>query len=423
MISGGSFVKKKECRVCESKELHRALVLTPTPPGNNFLLENELHEKEELFPLELDFCDDCSHIQLGHVVDPSFLFQNDYSYVSATSSVFVDHLESYADHVTKLLDLEKDTLVIDIGSNDGTCLSFFKKKGMLVLGVDPAIEIAKKATQNGIPTMAEFFCKEIAEEILKKEGKAVLVTSHNACAHIDNLGSVIQGVEVLLEPEGIFVMEVGYFVDVFQNKWFDTIYHEHVDFHTVAPLKRLFSRFNLEIFRVERISPQGGSIRVMVQREGGIRKIEDSVQGFIALEESLGLHSIEALYGFQKDINILKNEFRTLLNNLKKDGKSIAAFGAPTKATTLCYHFGINKSDIDFIVDDNPMKQGLFSPGKHIPVFGSEKIYEEKPDYLLILAWNFSESIMKKHIEYQDKIGTFFLPMPKPALVKKNGNK
>jgi len=227
----------------------------------------------------------------------------------------------------------------------------------------------------------------------------------------------------LLEPEGIFVMEVGYFVDVFQNKWFDTIYHEHVDFHTVAPLKRLFSRFNLEIFRVERISPQGGSIRVMVQREGGVRKIEDSVQGLIALEESLGLHSIESLYGFQEDINSLKNEFRTLLNNLKKDGKSIAAFGAPTKATTLCYHFGINKSDIDFIVDDNPMKQGLFSPGKHIPVFSSEKIYEEKPDYLLILAWNFSEPIMKKHIEYQDRIGTFFLPMPKPTLVKNNGNK
>lgn len=419
MRAEGSFFKKKECRVCESLDLQRAVELTPTPPGNNFLSKSELGKEEDLYPLELDFCGSCNHIQLGHVVDPSFLFQNDYSYVSATSSVFVDHLESYSNHVTKLFNLDEDSFVIDIGSNDGTCLRFFKQKGMSVLGVDPATDIAKEATKFGIPTMPNFFCREIALEIEKKEGKANLITSHNACAHIDDLSSVIEGVEVLLQSDGIFVMEVGYFVDVFQNKWFDTIYHEHVDFHTVAPLKTLFSRFNLEMFRVERISPQGGSIRVMVQRKGGLREIESSIEDLVDLEKELGLNRIESLYSFQDNINNLKKDFKFLLNNLKKQGKSIAAFGAPTKATTLCYHFGINKSDIDFIVDDNPMKQGLYSPGKHIPVFSSKKIYEEQPDYLLILAWNFSEPIMKKHEEYQNTIGTFFLPMPKPSLVEK----
>ena len=420
MKTTGSFFKKKECRVCESRNLQLAVELTPTPPGNNFLPEDQLDKEEELFPLELDFCKSCFHIQLGHVVEPSFLFQNDYSYVSATSSVFVDHLSSYSDHVTKLFNLDKDSFVIDIGSNDGTCLNFFKIKGMSVLGIDPATNIAKQATENGIPTIPDFFSKEVALNIKKTEGKANLITSHNACAHIDDLGSVIEGVEVLLEEDGVFVMEVGYFVDVFQNKWFDTIYHEHVDFHTVAPLKELFSRYNLEMFKVERISPQGGSIRVMVQRIGGSRKIDSSIHDLIFLEEGLGLNSLHSLQDFQAKINSLREEFRFLIQSLKEKGKSIAAFGAPTKATTLCYHFGINNTDIDFIVDDNPLKQGLYSPGKHIPVFSPEMIYETKPDYLLILAWNFAEPIMKKHIEYQNKIGTFFLPMPKPILVEES---
>jgi hypothetical protein len=419
MRTKGSFYKKKECRVCESIELIKAVELTPTPPGNNFLSIDELTKEEAVFPLELDFCSSCHHIQLGHVVEPSFLFQNDYSYVSATSSVFVEHLSLYSDHITELLGLNKNSLVIDIGSNDGTCLGFFKQKGMPVLGVDPATKIANDATERGIPTLPNFFGREISLEINKNHGKASLITSHNACAHIDDLGSVIEGVEILLEPEGVFVMEVGYFLDVFQNKWFDTIYHEHVDFHTVAPLKKLFSRFNLQIFRVERISPQGGSIRVMVQRIGASRKIENSVEDIIDLEKEAGLDSVQALYDFQKNIDNLRDKFKKMLNTLKEEGKSVAAFGAPTKATTLCYHFGINKTDIDFIVDDNPMKQGLFSPGKHIPVFSSDKIYEDAPDYLLILAWNFSEPIMSKHVNYHKEIGTFFLPMPQPTLVHK----
>ena len=418
MRTQGSFFKKEECRVCKSTDIEKALELTPTPPGNNFLKASELEKDEESFPLELDFCHSCNHIQLSHVVEPAFLFQNNYSYVSATSSVFVNHLREYADHVTDMFNLNSQSFVIDIGSNDGTCLSFFKEKGMSVLGVDPATSLANKATEEGIRTLPEFFNKEVALNIIKADGRANLITSHNACAHIDDLSSVIEGVEALLDENGIFIMEVGYFVDVFENKWFDTIYHEHVDFHTVAPLTRLFSRFDLEIFKVERISPQGGSIRVMVQRKGGKHEIDKSVSNLITLEKELGLNNIQSLIGFEEEINILRKKFLALLRSLKSEGKTIAAFGAPTKATTLCYHFGINKEDIDFIVDDNPLKQGLFSPGKHIPVYSSEKIYEYKPDFLVILAWNFANSIMKAHQDYQKNIGSFLLPMPIPEIVR-----
>ena len=288
---------------------------------------------------------------------------------------------------------------------------------MQVLGVDPAEEVTQIANNNGIKTLNEFFNKDIAERIRMEYGHADLITSHNACAHIDDLRGVIDGVDVLMNDASVFVMEVGYFLDVFQNKWFDTIYHEHVDFHTVAPLKGLFKSYGMEIFDVERIEPQGGSIRVMVQRENGHFLIEDNVDKLIELEAEFGLNKIETFKDFENEINSIKFKFTNLLKDLKQSGKSIAAFGAPTKATTLCYHFDIDSEDVEFIVDDNPLKQGLYSPGKHIPVLDSSSIYERKPDVLIILAWNFAEEIMKKHKRYGDDIGKFLLPMPEPRLV------
>ena len=417
MRTKGSFYKKNCCRVCGSLNIKQSLKLTPTPPGNNFLSEENLNTPEETYPLELYFCEDCNHIQLGHVVEPEFLFQNNYSYVSATSKGFVKHLENYSDTITKRINLSEKSFIIDIGSNDGTCLNFFKKKNMKVLGVDPAEEVSQIANNNGIETLNEFFNKGIAESIRSEYGQADLITSHNACAHIDDLRGVIDGVDVLMNDASIFVMEVGYFLDVFQNKWFDTIYHEHVDFHTVAPLKGLFKSYGMEIFDVERIEPQGGSIRVMVQRENGQFPIEDNVDKLIELEAKFGLQKRKTFKNFENEINTIKFKFTNLVKDLKDSGKSIAAFGAPTKATTLCYHFDIDSKDIEFIVDDNPLKQGLYSPGKHIPVLDSSNIYERKPDVLIILAWNFAEDIMKKHKRYGDNIGKFLLPMPEPRLV------
>lgn len=403
--------------MCDSKFLVKAMSLTPTPPGNDFLTESDLGREEQVYPLDLYFCRNCTHIQLGHVVDPKILYQKNYSYVSATSKHFVKHLEKYAEDVIERFSLGKTDLVADIGSNDGTCLSFFKKRGIKVLGIDPATEIAKKATDDGIDTIANFFGYKLSLDLRKKYGAAKYITSHNACAHIDNLFDVVRGVEHWLDKNGIFVLEVGYFVDVYSNTWFDTIYHEHVDYHTVFPFTKLFSRVGMEVISVERVSPQGGSIRVVAQKIVGKFNQDDSVNKLIQLEKKLGLNKVETLYEFDKNISFVSKELQKLVRSLKNKGKTIAGFGAPTKATTLMAHFGIDENILDFIVDDNPLKQGLYTPITNIPVMPANELYIRKPDYVLILAWNFAQPIMKMHVKYSKEIGKFILPMPEPKVI------
>jgi SAM-dependent methyltransferase len=416
-VTKANFYFKDVCRMCNSSQLQKTVSLSPTPPGNDFLDISELDRNEKLYPLELYFCEDCFHLQLGHVVDPKILYQKNYSYVSSTSSQFVNHLKIYADDMIQKFDLKLNSLVLDIGSNDGTCLSFFKNKGMNVLGVDPATKIANNATVNGVNTIADFFSYKLAIEIKDKYGPASLITSHNACAHIDDLFDIVQGVECLLDEDGVFVAEVGYLVDVYNNTWFDTIYHEHLDFHTVAPFEKLFERAGMEIIDVERISPQGGSIRVYSQKKNGAFKRNISVDKMIQIESDLALNKVETFYDFADKINSVKKILLKLVYDLKAKNKSIAGFGAPTKATTLMNHFGIDENILDFIVDDNPLKQGLYTPVSHIPILSSDSLYDKKPDYVLILAWNFAEPIMKAHKRYSNSIGNFILPMPIPQII------
>ncbi len=403
--------------MCGEVSLTKVMSLTPTPPGNDFLKQEELGRDEQVYPLDLYFCEGCHHVQLGHVVDPQILYQKNYSYVSATSAQFVNHLKSYATEMVDRFGLQSGDLVADIGSNDGTCLSFFKQQGMRVVGVDPATDIAERAIENGVETVADFFDYDLAVGLREKYGAAKFLTSQNACAHIDGLLDVVKGVEHWLAEDGVFVLEVGYLVDVYCNTWFDTIYHEHVDYHTVAPFEKLFARVGMELIAVDRISPQGGSIRVMVQKQGGAIERDTSVDKLISLEHELGLDNAETLHKFDLKIGEVRDKLQKLIGSLKNEGKIIAGFGAPTKATTLMAHFGLDESLLDFIVDDNPLKQGLFTPTTHIPVLSANALYERKPNYLLILAWNFAEPIMKSHQKYRDEVGQFILPMPEPEIV------
>lgn len=411
------YYQRTTCRMCESDGLTQVLVLTPTPPGNNFLTAEELEGPEPAYPLELHQCGACHHVQLGHVVDPRILYQKNYTYVSATGTSFVEHLRQYAAGMIGWLGLEPGALVADIGSNDGTCLRFFKEAQVRVQGVDPATEIANRATQSGIPTVADFFSHALALRLRREHGPAALVTSHNACAHIDRLDDVFRGVEHWLADDGVFVVEVGYFLDVYQNAWFDTIYHEHLDYHTVEPFRRLCARTGLEVLRVERVSPQGGSIRVIMQRAGGPRQADGTADDLIALEHQQGLHLPETFAGWGSRIAAVGADLRQLVRQLRDGGKSIAGYGAATKATTLLGHFGLGRRELDFIADNNPLKQGLFSPASHIPVLSPAAIAERRPDYLLILAWNFADGIMARHPEYVSAGGRFILPMPHARIV------
>ena len=406
------------CRLCESKALQKVIELTPTPPGNNFLRADQLDDPEPVYPIDAYFCRDCHHLQLGHVVDPDILYRDDYAYVSGTSPVFVKHLGDYANDTVRRFGLKPGSLVADIGSNDGTCLSFFKDAGMEVLGIDPATHIAERATANGIPTLDEFFCEELAQRLRAGHGPASLITSHNALAHIDDLAGVVRGVRHWLADDGLFIFEVGYLVDVYQNVWFDTIYHEHLDFHSVEPFVGFFERFGMEVIGVQRVSPQGGSIRVTTQKKGGGRSRDGSVDELIALEHDIGFDRAETFLAYIDRINAVKSDLSGIVKGLKAQGKSIAAYGAPTKSTTLLHHFELGEGILDFIVDDNPLKQGLYSPGYHIRVVAADELEAREPDYLLILAWNFAGPIMKKQAAFTAQGGRFILPMPKARIVE-----
>jgi SAM-dependent methyltransferase len=407
--------KKEACRLCGARELQSVFKLTPTPPGNHFVTKAELGKVQKAYPLELDFCGKCHHVQLAHVVHPDILYRTNYTYVSATSPVFVRHLQEYSAYVIDRFALPSRGLVVDIGSNDGTGLSFYKKAGYRVLGLDPATEIVQRANQSGIETLCEFFNLEVARKYEPLYGKALLINSHNACAHIDDLESVVAGARHWLADDGIFVIEVGYLLDIVQHGWFDTIYHEHVDFHTVEPLAGFLQRLGLEVISAQRISPQGGSIRLVAQKQGGPRVSDKSVDELIRLERAAGLHEAETYRAFGRKIDRLGDDLSRLVTELKKNGASIAGYGAPTKATTLLTHFRLGKV-LDFLVDDNPLKQNLYSPGHHIPVYPAEELYRRKPDYLLILAWNFAENIMERHQAFRTQGGRFILPMPEPKI-------
>lgn len=409
-------VHRTTCRLCRSTRLTEVVKLAPTPPANAFVAATELGKAQPLFPLNVFFCEDCAHVQLLDVVDPRILFEH-YVYVSGTSPVFVAHFKEYAAFIMDRFKPAAGGLVLDIGSNDGTLLSFFQKAGMTVLGVDPAKEIATDATARGIETINGFFGIDLGRKLAAERGRAAVITANNVFAHIDDLTGVTEGVRALLAPDGIFVFEVSYLVDVMQNTLFDTIYHEHLDYHSVKPLISFFANHGMELVEAVRIESHGGSLRGIAQLKGGRHKINASVAAAIDEEERLGLDKAETFRNFARQIDDLKADLGGLLCSLKAEGKSIAAFGAPAKATTLMYHFGIGPELIDFIIDDSPLKQNLYSPGMHIPVLSSAAIAERKPDYLLILAWNFARSIIAKTRSFSDAGGKFIIPIPKVEVV------
>ena len=415
------YYHKTTCRLCESTDLTLVLSLTPTPPGNHFVTAENRDKPQPAYPLALNMCEMCKHVQLTHCVNPVILYQTNYSYVSGTSPVFVAHLREYADQITADYHFPPGSLALDIGSNDGTALEFFKDKGFRTLGIDPATEVVQSANDRGIETICDFFSYDVAIRNRERFGPATLINSHNACAHIDDLAGVIRGVEHWLDDDGLFVMEVGYFLDVYENGWFDTIYHEHVDYHTVIPLVPFFRAHGLQIIDILRTSPQGGSIRLTAQKTGGQHPVKPSVEELMQLERNTGLDRSGTLRAFGAKIDAIKHRLGELIATLKTQGKSIAAFGAPTKATTLLSHFNL-ASALDFLMDDNPLKQNLFSPGSHIPVLPASAMYERRPDYVIVLAWNFAADIMRKHAAYLDLGGKFILPMPEPTIIDREAH-
>ena len=312
--------------------------------------------------------------------------------------------------ITSLL-LRRGDLVVEIGSNDGTLLSAFRAIGATIQGVDPAAEISAQANAAGIPTLNDFFSSKLAEEIKSEKGPAKIVAANNVCAHIDDLWSVAEAVCDLLADDGVFVFEVSYRLDVIEKLLFDTIYHEHLDYHAVAPLNRFLQSCGLNAIRVDAIATHGGSIRVYACK-GHARPQGGSVKEFIEREEKAGLFALETYTSYETRIAALGDALRSHLIQSKQQGRRVAGYGAPAKTTTLMYHLGLNTNDLAYIVDDSPLKQGMFTPGLHIPVVAKDRLAADPVDDLLILAWNFSDPIIANNKTFLQNGGRFIVPLP-----------
>jgi SAM-dependent methyltransferase len=403
------------CRLCDSKDLQLVLSLTPTPAADDYVTAEQRPVSQGVYPLNLHLCNECGHVQMLDVVPPEKLFV-DYLYETSSSLGLVDHFRRYVDEILCRFSPSPGSLVVDIGSNDGSFLREFQKRGLTVLGVDPAQKIALKANESGVETVPDFFNADVARKIRRERGPASIVTANNAFGHSDDLAGISQGVCALLASDGLFVFEVSYLGDFISEFLFDTVYHEHLSYHALKPLKGFLERNGLELIGARRVPTKGGSLRGYAQRKGGPRPIDSSVRKIIKVEEKQGLFRTETFKTFSARIEATKKELTALLADVQKDGKTVVGYGASPSSTTLIYHFGLG-SFLSFLVDDNPLKHGRFSPGIHLPVLPSKALYEKKSDFVIILAWTYAQPILFKHRAFSQAGGRFIRPLPKVELV------
>ncbi len=407
--------QRRTCRLCDSPNLELAVPIKPSPVADAYVPADRLGEKQELYALDLYLCAACGHVQLLEVVDPGLLFGN-YIYTTSISAGLVEHFRKYADLIVRRCSCRPNSLAVDIGSNDGTLLQFFQAHGLRVVGIDPAAQIARQATQAGVPTIPAFFDLELARRIRRENGAAALVTANNVFAHSDRLPDMAEGIRELLAEDGVFVFEVSYLADILEKKLFDTVYHEHLCYHSVKPLAAFFHRHGLEFIDIERLPNKGGSIRGLVQRQGGPRPIAPIVAEMLRLEEKMGLARLPVFKAFAADLERVKSGLLQLLGKLQSDREKIAGFGASATVTTLIYNFELGPF-LSFLVDDNVSRHGMFSPGHHLPIFPAAALREQKAGYAILLAWQYAEPILKKNQAFTGSGGRFIVPLPEVKII------
>ncbi len=399
------------CRVCGGRDLHPFLDLGEQPPANAFLGRDELDRPEARYPLVIASCAACGLAQLTHVVAPDTLFRN-YVYFASVSSAMADYFTSYAAEVADRF-VPRDGLIVEIGSNDGVLLRTLRERPIRVLGVDPARNIAEVARAQGVPTVADFFTVGVAQSIRREHGAASAILANNVFAHIDNLDDVMEAITHLLDPQGVFVIEVPYVVDLIEKIEFDTIYHEHLSYFGVQPLTRLFDRFGFKVFDVQRQPVHGGSIRVFGQHRATGNRIETPrVRELLALETETGLTEPRRLAAFAQQVAARRDELRGLVSKLRAEGKRVVGYTAPAKGTVLLNYCQLGPDEIEYLVDATPAKQGRYCPGMRIPIVSPEHFHADRPDYALLLAWNHAKEILAREEEWRETGGKFILPTP-----------
>lgn len=385
-------MNKTICRSCNGSNLKLVISLGLSPLANNLL--DSLEDKDELFPLEMMYCNDCHNCQLSYVVPAEKMFDH-YLYVSSTAKSFRDHFEQTAEKYIKEFSLTSGSFVLDIGSNDGIALKPLKEKGIKVLGIEPAKNIAELATLNGIDTLNEYFTNETVNKIATK---ADLITASNVFAHADKLDDIAHAAFNVLKENGTFIVEVQYLLDTIKDLTFDNIYHEHTNYWSVTSINNFFTRLGYNVYKVEHINTHGGSIRVYINRNNNI---QPSVIEFLENEKKFGLEDYNTYLQFAKRVKQAKNNVNQNIKTFKDQNLILVGYGSPAKATTSLNYYEVK--DIDYIIEDNKLKHNKILPGVKIPIYSKDKINEIQPDIIIVMAWNFIEEIKKNNQDLINK--------------------
>lgn len=407
----------KSCRSCGDTNLSSVLSLGKMPLANSLLTLEQLNDKEDAYPLALVFCNACTLVQITESVSPEKLF-SEYLYLSSFSDSFLRHAKELALKMMDLKQMDKNSLVLEVASNDGYLLQYYQNAEIPVLGIEPAANVGRIARETrGIPTITDFFSRELAEKLASEGLSADVIHAHNVLAHVPDVNGFVQGVRLLLKKGGVAVFEVPYVKDMIDSSEFDTIYHEHLFYFSVTSLMHLFVRNGLIVKDVERSPIHGGSLRVFV--EHGDEGAPESVQNtdLLMIEARSGMLTPNYYEGFGSRVENIRIRLLDLLKNLKADGHRIAAYGAAAKGSTLLNYIGIGDDTVDYVVDRSTIKQGKYMPGVHFPIYDPGRLLEDMPDYVLVLAWNFAQEIIEQQSEYRRRGGRFIIPIPEVKIV------
>jgi len=408
--------RKNSCRYCDTPLGEPFLDLGSQPLANNLPRKADAAKPEFHCPLAVVKCPKCHLVQLTHSV-PAHLMFDEYLYVSSTTQTFRTHFAEYAADVRGRLSKKDNPLAVDIGSNDGLLVSCYDKAGMRGVGVEPAKNLAADANRRGVVTLNRYFGEETVREIVAKYGKASAISANNVFAHIDDIQSVVRNVRELLADDGFFVIEFAYLVPMLEKMFFDMVYHEHVCYIGVTALGFLMERFGMEIFDITEVGTHGGSLRVFMQKKGGPYSRTSIVDRFLREEKEKGCLEAKVYQDFAARVMHFKEKLNEMIAALKKQGKTISGYGAPAKASTIINFCELTPREIDYVVDDNPLKQDRLIPGRKIPIVTSAHLHEHPTDYVLIFAWNFAQEIIAKIEPLRARGVKFIIPLPEPKTV------
>ena len=400
------------CRFCSSKLKYTFVDLGMSPLCESYLDPAQLNQMEPFYPLHVFVCEQCFLVQLEEFVNPEDIF-SEYAYFSSYADTWLQHAKDYTEMITRRFKINEQSLVVEVASNDGYLLQYFVEKGSNVLGIDPAANVAEAAVKRGVPTLVEFFGERVASKLAGKGKTADLLIGNNVLAQVPDLHDFVQGMKVLLKTTGVITMEFPHLVRLMEENQFDTIYHEHFSYFSFTTAEEIFAAHGLVLFDVEELPTHGGSLRIYAcHAEDSSKTISQRIVELKAREETAGITKLETYFAFDEKVKETKRKLLDFLIKTKREGKSIAGYGAPGKGNTLLNYCGIRMDFIDYTVDRNPYKHGKFLPGTHIPIYHPDKLKATQPDYVLILPWNFKDEIMEQVSFIRDWGGRFVVPIP-----------